>query len=115
MKGSLVYLLIVKYLSILFKWSHSILDWTTLSWILLLLIFETVLEGSVDRIIYRDYIVNRSSFIYFSLACSVFTTDFFVAAWNKKSGMKIQFMYSEEGSKTESVIIKTTTTTTNQH
>ena len=31
MKGSLVYLLIVKYLSILFKFSPSILDWTILS------------------------------------------------------------------------------------
>ena len=31
MKGSLVYLLVVKYLMILFKFSHSILDWTALS------------------------------------------------------------------------------------
>ena len=32
MRGYLVYLLIVKYLLILFKFSHSILDWTALSW-----------------------------------------------------------------------------------
>ena len=33
-------------------------------------LFKTFLEGSVDRVIYRDYIVNRRSFIYWSLACS---------------------------------------------
>ena len=33
MRGYLVYLLIVKYLMILFKFSHSILDWTALLWI----------------------------------------------------------------------------------
>ena len=32
MRGYLVYVLIVKYLSILFKFSHSILDWMALSW-----------------------------------------------------------------------------------
>ena len=32
MRGYLVYLLIVKYLLILFKFSHSILDWMALSW-----------------------------------------------------------------------------------
>ena len=32
MRCYLVYLLIVKYLLILFKFSHSILDWTVLSW-----------------------------------------------------------------------------------
>ena len=31
MRGYLVYVLIVKYLSILFKFSHSVLDWTALS------------------------------------------------------------------------------------
>ena len=30
--------------------------------------FETYLEGSVDHIIYMDNTVNRSSFIYCSLA-----------------------------------------------
>ena len=30
---------------------------------------KTFLEGSVDRVIYRDYIVNRRFFIYCSLAC----------------------------------------------
>ena len=32
MRGYLVYQLIVKYLSILFKFSHSTQDWTALSW-----------------------------------------------------------------------------------
>ena len=32
--------------------------------------FQTFLEWSVDHIIYRDSIMNRSSFIYCSLACS---------------------------------------------
>ena len=68
MRGYRVYVLIVKYLSILFKFSHSILDWTALSWILGG-IFKAFLEGSVDHIIYRDYIANRRSFIYCSLAC----------------------------------------------
>ena len=72
MRGYLVYVLIVKYLLILFKSSHSILDWTALSWNLGRGrgIFETFLEGSVEHIIYRDYIVNRRFFIYCSLACS---------------------------------------------
>ena len=35
MRGYLVYLLIVKYLLLVFKFSHSILDWTALSWNLL--------------------------------------------------------------------------------
>ena len=39
MRDYLVYLLIVKYLLILFKFSHSILDWTAVSWTFLLLIF----------------------------------------------------------------------------
>ena len=30
--------------------------------------FKTFLEGSVDRVIYRDYIVNRRFFIYCNLA-----------------------------------------------
>ena len=58
MRGYLVYELTVKNLLILFKFSHSILDRTVLSWNLGG-IFETFLEGSVDHIIYRDYIVNR--------------------------------------------------------
>ena len=31
--------------------------------------FDTFSEGSVDLIIYRNYVVNRFSFIYCSLAC----------------------------------------------
>ena len=57
MRGSFVYLLIVKYLLILCKVSHSILDWAALSWILFsFFFFFNILEGSVDHIIYRDYI-----------------------------------------------------------
>ena len=67
MRGYLVYVLIVKNLLILFKFSHSILDWTVLFWNLGGDFFETFLEGSVDHI-YRDYIVNRRFFIYCSLA-----------------------------------------------
>ena len=69
MRGYLVYLLIVKiFISlILFKFSHSILDWTVYRGIFWGF-FETFLEGSVDHIIYRDYIVNRRFFIYCSLA-----------------------------------------------
>ena len=33
MRGYLVYVLVVKYLLILFKFSHSILDWMALSWL----------------------------------------------------------------------------------
>ena len=53
---------------ILFKLSHSIWNSTALSWIWGGGFFETFLEGSVDHILYRDYIVNRRSFIYWSLA-----------------------------------------------
>ena len=64
MRGYLVHVLIVKKLIslILFKFSHSILDWTVLSWNLGG-ILETFLEGSADLIIYRDYIVNRRFFL----------------------------------------------------
>ena len=31
--------------------------------------FDTFSEGSVDRVIYRDYIVNLRAFIYCILAC----------------------------------------------
>ena len=34
-------------------------------------VVETFLEGSVDRVIYRDYIVNRRFVIYCSLACAL--------------------------------------------
>ena len=69
MRGYLIYLLIVKCLLILLNFSHSTLDWTTaLSWIFFWWFFKTFLEGSVDRIIYRDYIANRRSFIDSSLA-----------------------------------------------
>ena len=72
MRGYLVYVLIVKKIlsSILFKFSHSILDWTVLSWMGGGGV-ETFLEGSVNHIICRDYIVNRRFSIYCSLASCV--------------------------------------------
>ena len=73
MRGSLVFLSIVKYLSVLFKFSHSIEDWTTLSWNFVVVIVDFLkyfLERSVDHIIHRDYIVNRSLFISCSLSTS---------------------------------------------
>ena len=45
---------------ILFKFSHSIY--------ILVGFFETFLEGSVDRVIYRDCMVNRRFFTCCSLA-----------------------------------------------
>ena len=63
-------MLIVKYLPISFKFSNSILDWTSLQWNFGEIFLKTFLEGSVDRVIYRDYIVSRRFFIYCSLACS---------------------------------------------
>ena len=68
MRGYLVYLLTVKYSSISFKFSQSILDWTALSWNFLGIFFQTWLDGSVDYIIYREFTVNRSSFISCRLA-----------------------------------------------
>ena len=71
MRGSLVYQLIVKCLSTLFKFRHSILDWTVLLWNSggewLGGGVKTFLEGSVNHIINGDYIVSRSSLIYCSL------------------------------------------------
>ena len=67
MRGYLVYVLIVNYLPIFLKFSHSILGWTALSWNFGGY-FETFVEGSADHIIDRDYIANRRSFIYCSLA-----------------------------------------------
>ena len=56
---------------ILFKFSHSILDLTALSWIFWGDFFKAFLEWSVDHIGPRESIANRGSFIYCSLACSV--------------------------------------------
>ena len=71
MRGSLliVRLLMVKYLSILFKFSYSVLDWKALSWIVERGggegFLEMFLEGSVDDIIYRNYSYCQSELIYF--------------------------------------------------
>ena len=51
MRGYLVYLLIVKYLLVLSKFSHSILDWTALSWIF----FFFFWGGDIFRGICRPY------------------------------------------------------------
>ena len=72
MKGYLVYLLIVKYLSHRFCLNSATIYesgrpyreiWGGF--------FKTFLEGSVDRVIYRDYIVNRRFFTYCRLACAL--------------------------------------------
>ena len=49
---------------ILFKFSHIMVDWTALSWVFWGHFSKTFLEGSVDRVIYSDYAVNRLSFIF---------------------------------------------------
>ena len=70
MMGYLVYVLIVKYLSHRFCINSATIYkigrpyrgiWGGF--------FKTFLEGSVDHNIYRNYIVNRRSFIYGSLTC----------------------------------------------
>ena len=85
MRGYLVSGLIVKHFPlILFKFSHSILDWTPLS-LNFLGFLETFLEGSVDHNIYRDYTVNRRSFIDCSLACprlSLYSRFGGLSSWN---------------------------------
>ena len=69
LRGYIVYVLIVKYLS-----HRFCLNSATVYKIgrpyrgIFSGIFETFLEGSVDRVIDRDYIVNRSFSIYCSLA-----------------------------------------------
>ena len=55
-------LLIVKYLLILFKCSHGIFDGTALSWNLGYFL-KAFLEGSVDHINNKEYMMNRNSFI----------------------------------------------------
>ena len=71
MKGYLVYVLIVKYIS-----HRFCLNSATAYTIgrpyrgIFVRLFETFLEGSVDHVIHRDYIVNRRYFIYCSLASS---------------------------------------------
>ena len=69
MRGYLVSVLIIKYLSHrFFKNSATIYHierpYCGIFWGFL----EIFLEGSVDHVIYRDYIVNRRFFIYCSLA-----------------------------------------------
>ena len=65
MRGYLVDVLIVKYLVILFQFSHSMLDWTALSCKFFFWggdLKNFFLEGSVDHIIYRDYISESALF-----------------------------------------------------
>ena len=71
MRGYLVYVLIVKYSSHRFRLNSATVYWIGrpfrgISWGF----FETFLEGFVDHVMYRDYIVNRRYFIYCSLATS---------------------------------------------
>ena len=65
MRGYLVYVLIVKYLyhrfclnsATVYKigWPYRGISWG---------FFKTFLDGSVDRVIYRDYIVNGTFFLF---------------------------------------------------
>ena len=62
--------------SVLFQFSHSIWDWTALSLIFFWGVrgggwggfFKTFLEGPVDHMTHKVYIMNRSSFIYCGMA-----------------------------------------------
>ena len=72
MRGYLVYVLIVKYLSDRFCLKSATVyqigrPYRGLGGGF----FKTFLEGSVDLIVYRGYIVTRHFFIYCSLACVV--------------------------------------------
>ena len=70
MRGYLVCVLIVKYLSHRFCLNSATVYKIGRPYRGILGGFlETFLEGSVDLIIYRDYIVNRRIFIYCSLTC----------------------------------------------
>ena len=70
MRGYLVYVLIVKYLSHRFCLNSATVYKIGRPYRGILGGFlETSLEGSMDHIIYRDYILNRRFFIYCSLAC----------------------------------------------
>ena len=72
MRGYLVYVLIVKYLSHRFCLNSATAYYIRRSYRGIFGgFFKTFLEGSVDLIIYRDYIVNRRFFIYCSLAWTV--------------------------------------------
>ena len=63
MRGYLVYVLIVKYLSDRFCLnSATVYKIGRPSRGMFLRFFETFLGGSVDHVIYRDYIVNRRFF-----------------------------------------------------
>ena len=74
MRGYLVYVLIVKKVSHRFCLNLPTVYKTGRSYRGIFGgFFLTFLEGSVDHIIYRDYIVIRRSFIYCSLACSRFS------------------------------------------
>ena len=69
MRGYLVYVLIVKYLPHRFCLNSATVYQTGRPYRGICGgFFRTFLEGSVDRVIYRDYIVNRHFFIYCSLA-----------------------------------------------
>ena len=65
MRGYLVYMLIVKYLSHRFCLNSATVYKIGRPY---RGFFKTILEGSVDHVIYRDYIVNRRFFIFCSLA-----------------------------------------------
>ena len=69
MRGYLVYVLIVKYLLDRFRLNSATVYKIGRPYRGIFGGFlKTFLEGSVDNVIYRNYIVNRRFFIYCSLA-----------------------------------------------
>ena len=65
MRGYLVYVLIVKYISHRFCLNSATVYKIRQSYRGIILGFlKLFLEGSVDRVIYRDYIMNRRFFFY---------------------------------------------------
>ena len=99
MSSYLVYVLIVKkrISLILFKFSHSILDWTVLSRNFFGIFWNIFLEGSVDLIIYRDCIVNQRFFAYCSLATGIVSTasGSTGARWHRAAELRSPLQLSE--------------------
>ena len=65
---------------------------------------DIFLEGSVDHIIYKDYIVNRSSFIYSSLVTEHGLITFLAEQWSSGGASDrtaAHFRLSEEVKRTK--------------
>ena len=68
--------------------------------------FETFLEGSVYHIIYRDYIANRRSVIYCSLASLTFTKGIYLENVIQRMGFII--IHPERAAKNDIQIMAST-------